>query len=141
MRVACDTNVLISGVLFNGPPRQVLSLAAQGLFTNYTSPALLREAEKVLLYPKFGLRPEQALRIVAIFREMFEIVIPATSVNTVLADPADNRVLEAAQAAAADFIISGDKKHLLNLKEWKGIRIISPEAFLEMPVSDDAISD
>ncbi len=129
MRVVCDTNVLVSGVLFNGPPRRVLVMASQGLVTNYTSPALLREAEDVLLRPKFGLRPEQALRIIALFRETFEIVTPSERVHAVPSDPADNRVLEAAQAAAAGVIISGDK-HLLDLGEWKNIRILSPAAFL-----------
>lgn len=131
MRAVCDTNVLVSGVLFGGPPRQVLLMATQGQLTNHTSPALLREAEEVLLRPKFGLRAQQALRIVALFRETFEVVMPSVPVRVVRADPADNMVLEAAQAAGAGFILSGDK-HLLGLGEWKGIRILSPAAFLEM---------
>lgn len=138
MRVVCDTNILISGVLFDGPPSRLLALSVRGLLTNCVSPALLRGTEDVLLRPRFGLRPEQALRIVAIFRETFEMVTPAASVNAVRADPADNRVLEAAQEAGANFIISGDK-HLLDPGEWRGIPILTPAAFLRMSVSGDDI--
>ena len=59
MRVVCDTNVLVSGILFQGPPRLIVGLASRGRIANFTSPALLREAEDVLLRPKFRLTPDQ----------------------------------------------------------------------------------
>jgi len=130
MRVVIDTNVLVSGILFGEPPRQVLRLAAQGRISSVTSPALLREAEDVLLRPKFGLRPEQAVRIVALFRETSSIVTPSPRVSAIRCDPADNRVLEAAEAASADLIVSGDS-HLLDLACWQGIRIVSPAACVQ----------
>ena len=125
MKIVCDTNVLVSGILFRGHPRRILLLTAQGKLTNCTSLALLREAEAVLGRPKFGLRPSQVAGILAVFRETFELVHPGESVSAVVDDPADNRVLEAASAAAADRIVSGDR-HLLRLKEWRGIRVLSP---------------
>jgi putative PIN family toxin of toxin-antitoxin system len=125
MKIVCDTNVLVSGILFRGHPRRILLLAAQGRLTNVTSPALLREAETVLSRPKFGLRPSQVASILALFRDTFDIVYPGESVTAILDDPADNRVLETAGAAAADVIVSGDQ-HLLRLKEWRGIRVLSP---------------
>jgi predicted nucleic acid-binding protein len=60
-----------------------------------------------------------------LFRDTFDIVYPGESVTAILDDPADNRVLETAGAAAADVIVSGDQ-HLLRLKEWRGIRVLSP---------------
>ena len=129
MKIACDTNVLISGILFRGHPRQILFLAAQGRLTNCTSPALLREVEAVLSRPKFGLQPGQVAGILNLFRDTFELVNPSESVNVIIDDPADNRVLEAAAAATADLIISGDH-HLLQLKEWQGIRVLSPADFV-----------
>lgn len=125
MKIVCDTNVLISGILFRGHPRRILLLAAQGKLTNCTSPALLREAETVLSRPKFGLRPTDVASILALFRDTFELVHPGESVTAIADDPADNRVLEAAGAATADFIVSGDH-HLLQLKAWHGIRVLSP---------------
>ncbi len=51
-------------------------------------------------------------------------------VKAIQADPEDNRVLEAALAAGAEFVVSGDK-HLLKLVEWKGIQVVSPTQFIE----------
>jgi predicted nucleic acid-binding protein len=82
-------------------------MASRGEVTIATSPDLLREAEDVLLRPKFGLRAEQVVGIIALFRDTFEIV----------------------QTARADLIVSGDK-HLLDLAAWEGIRILSPAEFV-----------
>ena len=130
MKIVCDTNVLVSGILFRGHPRRILLLVARGRLTNFTLPALLGEAEDVLRRPKFGLHPSQVANILVLFRETFGLVHPTRSVAAVSEDPADNRVLEAAGAAAADVIVSGDH-HLLALKEWQGIRVLSPADFTE----------
>ncbi len=131
MKIVCDTNVLVSGMLFRGHPRRIVTLAAQARLTNITSPALLREVEAVLARPKFGLRPGQVDQILALFRDTFELVHPAGRLDVIAADPADNRVLEAALAASADIIVFGDR-HLLALKEWRGIRMLSPAAFVSL---------
>ena len=129
MRIVCDTNVLVSGILFQGHPRQILTMASRGEVTNFTSPDLLREAEDVLLRPKFGLRAEQVVGIIALFRETFEIVHAARRVRAVAADPGVNMVMAAAAAARADLIVSGDR-HLLDQAAWEGIRILSPAEFV-----------
>ena len=128
MKIVCDTNVLVSGILFRGHPRRILLLVAQGRLTNFTSPALLRKAEDVLSRPKFGLQPSQVARILALFRDTFELAHPSGPVTVIADDPADNRALETAHATAADVIVSGDH-HLLELKEWQGIRVMSPADF------------
>ena len=130
MRIVCDTNVLVSGILFQGPPRRILDMVSRGDVTNNTSPDLLREADDVLSRPKFGLRAEQVAGIIALFRDTFEIVHPSRRFKVVIADPDDDMVLEAAAAARADLIVSGDK-HLLDLVEWNGIRILSPADFVK----------
>jgi len=135
MRVVCDTNVLISGVLFGGKPRELLRLCSSGKVTNVTSPALLKEVETVLIRPKFGLNDEQVYGIIRLFRDTFSIVRPEISLSVITADPDDNRVLEAASAAQAEAIISGDA-HLLDPGHWNGIPILTPAAFLEEYFSD-----
>lgn len=130
MRIVCDTNILVSGILFKGHPRRILTLVSRGDVTNCTSPALLREAEEVLLRPKFGLRSGVVSGVVALYRDTFEIVHPSRKVGAIVDDPDDNIVLEAADAASADLIVSGDK-HLLDLTSWNGIRIVSPGKFAE----------
>ena len=137
MKIVCDTNVLVSGVLFGGHCRRILSVAAQGHVTIATSPALLRKVEDVLLRAKFGLRRRQVSKVVALFQDTLELVHPTSRINAITADPADNVVLEAAVAASAGVIVSGDK-HLLGLKEWSGSRVLSPaevvkEGMLSLP--------
>ena len=129
MRVVCDTNVLISGILFGGKPKDVLLLCSSGKVTNFTSPPLLKEIEKVLQRPKFGLHEEQVYGIIRLFRDTFSIVRPDTELSVSAADPDDNRVLETASAALAEAIVSGDAL-LLDLAEWSGIPILTPAAFL-----------
>ena len=130
MNIVCDTNVLISGVLFGGNAREILRLASRGVLINFISPNILREAERVLGRSKFGLRPEHVLEIIALFKDTFEIVIPSLEVHAIQSDPEDNHVIEAAMAARAEFIISGDK-HLLKLAEWEGIHVVSPAPFIK----------
>jgi putative PIN family toxin of toxin-antitoxin system len=130
VKIVCDTDVLISGVLFGGPARKILQLASRGVLVNFLSPDILREAEDVLGRSKFGLHPKQVLEIIALFKDTFEIVIPSLRVQAIQSDPEDNHVIEAALAAGAEFIISGDK-HLLKLMEWEGIHVVSPAQFVE----------
>lgn len=129
MNIVCDTNVLISGVLFGGHAREILQLASRGVLINFISPDILRKAERVLGRSKFRLRPEHVLEIMALFKDTFEIVIPSLEVQAIQSNPEDNHVIEAALAARAEFIISGDK-HLLNLAEWEGIHVVSPAQFI-----------
>ena len=130
MNIVCDTNVLISGILFGGHARQILRLASQGVVTNFISTEILRELEDVLLRPKFELHPEQVIGIMSLVRESFDLVVPIRRVNKILNDPDDNHILATAYEADTSFIISGDK-HLLDLKEWEGIRVVSPAVFME----------
>ena len=106
-----------------------MRLASQGVITNYISSKILFELEAVLLRPKFGLQFEQVLSILSLLSDSFESVIPTRQVNQILKDPDDNHILETALEAGASYIISGDK-HLLELKEWEGIRVVSPAEFV-----------
>jgi putative PIN family toxin of toxin-antitoxin system len=130
VNVVCDTNVLISGVLFGGHAREILRLASRGVLINFISPGILREVDNVLRRSKFGLRPDHVLEIITLFKDTFEIVIPSIRVQAIRSDSEDNHVIEAALAARAEFIISGDK-HLLELREWQDIHLISPAHFVE----------
>ncbi len=137
MNIICDTNVLVSGVLFGGHPREILRLASRGVVVNFISPDILREAENVLRRSKFGLRPEQVLEIIALFKDTFEIVTPSIRVRAISSDPEDNRVIEAALAARAKYIISGDK-HLLELMKWEDIHIFSPAQFMQTVIGQQS---
>jgi putative PIN family toxin of toxin-antitoxin system len=132
MNIVCDTNVLVSGILFGGNPREVLRLCSTLRVVNFISPDIMQEVEDVLRRPKFGLLPEQVYRIMGIFMETFAMVTPTITVDDITVDCDDNRILEAAHAAEAQVVVSGDK-HLLELVSWRGISILTPADFLILP--------
>jgi putative PIN family toxin of toxin-antitoxin system len=131
VRVVLDTNVLISALAFPGSkPDQILARVRRGELDLYLSPAILSELERVLRDKfRFG-RQEVAARVRAI-RRMAHMVHPVERIAVVSAKDDDNRILECAVAAQAEFLVTGDKAHLLPLKSYRGTRIITPDQLLE----------
>jgi putative PIN family toxin of toxin-antitoxin system len=128
--IVLDTNVLISALLFHGPPRRVLELAVTGRARLVVSPSLVEELQGVLTRPKFGLTAEQVTTIVAQVVQTATVVRPRRSIEVCTEDPDDNIVLECAAEAQASTIVTGDN-HLLRLKSFEGIRIVTPQLLLE----------
>lgn len=128
-RVVIDTNVIVSAFGWLGKPEEVLRLVTKGKIVSYISTEMLAELRKVVSYPKFKF--SEALQAQIIETVFFEssLVFVNESLNVIADDPEDNKVLECAVSAGADFIISGDK-HLLNLKNFREIEILTPEDFL-----------
>lgn len=131
MRVVADTNILVSGLLFGGPPEQVFLSGMRGEIQLLTSLSLLKEFEKVLK-EKFQLSPPMVREIVEEVREVAEVVEVSSHIETISYPDEDNRVLECAVDGKADFIVTGDTKHILPLKEYSGIKILSPSEFLKL---------
>lgn len=129
-RVVLDSNVVISAVLFGGRPARVLNCIIDGSVDGFTSIPILDEIRDVLQRPKFGLSSEQALRFVEEFHDMCPVVKPSQRIRAIPLDPDDNIVLECAAEADAGTIVSGDS-HLLDLGQWRGIRILSPADFMK----------
>ena len=130
MKIVCDTNILISGILFGGKPREISRLYSSGTVANCISPVILKEVEEVLLRLKFSLKAEQVYEIIRLFRDAFTLVSPDRCLSIVTVDPDDNRILETALATEADAIVSGDV-HLLDLVNWNGIPVLSADTFLK----------
>lgn len=136
MRVTLDTNVIVSALLSpRGAPADVVQQWEQGVIEVATSPALVTKLERVLSYDKIQQRlklSEEALdTFVEQFRTMTLYVEPEQEVQVIAQDPDDNRVLECAIAAGSAYIVSGDT-HLLGLKEYEGIVILDPNAFMAL---------
>ena len=133
-RVVLDTNVLVSGMIKRtGPPGRLLAAQRQRLFDLVISEPLLVELQAVLLRPPI-LEAIHAVaseidEFVAQFESVAIFVTPKIHVDAIARDPADNRVLEAAIAGHADFIVSGDQD-LLELVNFESIPIITPARFL-----------
>jgi putative PIN family toxin of toxin-antitoxin system len=129
MKAVLDTNVLISAYVFpGGKPEAVYRLALEGRLETGTSLALLAEFGRVL-GQKFGWVPDQVEAAVAQVARIAVVVEPNETIQVISADPADDRVLEAARAFGADVIVSGDR-HLLDLGTWSEIDIMSPAEFI-----------
>lgn len=128
-KVVIDNNVLVSAFGWHGKPEEVVKLAVSGKIANFTSMAMLSELARVVSYPKLRFSESLQAEIIETIFTSSSLVNVSGPLNVITADPADNKILECAVAASVDFIISGDN-HLLNLKNFRDIEIVTPEDFL-----------
>ena len=134
-KVVLDTNVVISGLLWTGAPRKILEAADEERLFLFTSRELLEELAYVLRRQKFKValakRGVDFKDVLGQIVRLARLVVPKPFSEVVIAqDPSDDMVLACAVTAAADVIVSGDE-HLLALKRFRGIPILSPSAFLQ----------
>jgi uncharacterized protein len=130
VRVVADTNILVSALLFGGPPEQVFLAGLRGEIQLLLSLPLLKEFEKVLK-EKFKLSIHLVREIIQEVMDVAEIVEVSSHIRAISYPDEDNRVLECAVDGKADFIVTGDTRHILPLKEYGGIKILSPSEFLK----------
>ena len=131
IRIVLDTNVLVSAIVFGGNPRRIIESILEGSVHLILSREILDELEGVLCRRKFGMSPQIVRKISNELESICDIVAPERRITVMTSDPYDNMVLECAAEAKADYIISGDT-HLLDLCEFKGIKIVNPARFLEI---------
>ena len=129
IRAVLDTNTIVSGLGWGGPPGAVVDAALAGHFEIVTSPALLDELRRVLGYPKLQAVIGDADELVK-FLALAAVVVTPTETVAVSRDPDDDRLIEAALAANADVIVTGDQD-LLTLERVDQIKILTPREFLE----------
>jgi putative PIN family toxin of toxin-antitoxin system len=128
--VVLDTNVLVSGILYSGPPSLILRAWRQGRLRLALTPPVLQEYAEVATrlgerFPEVDIMP--IIHLVAVASDMYA---PASLEHQVSADADDDMFVAAAIAAAADAIVSGDK-HLLDVSGYKGIPVLTPRSFVE----------
>ena len=128
-KLVLDSNVLISAVVFGGKPREILDLAVKGLVKVAISNAILDEIEGVLGGKKFQYPERIVHALIAEIEDLADLVEPGERINAIRDDPEDNRVLECAVAAGAIVVVSGDS-HLLALRTFDQVSIMSPDEFL-----------
>lgn len=134
-RVVLDTNVFISAIVFGGKPREILELILEGKVALFVSEAILQEIAGVLCGRKFRYPAQLSHSTVKEIELISQLVSPSVKVRRIKKDPADNKFLECAVTSNADYIVSGDA-HLLELSNYKGIRILTPAEFLRLYSSD-----
>lgn len=137
-RLVLDTNVVIAALLWSGPPRQLLQAAIDGQIEVFTSQALLDELAHSLGYRKFAKRIAAFNTSVAQLTQQYAAIAsltPAAMIQpTVPGDPDDDQVLACALAAPAGLIVSGDA-HLLNLKQFHDVPILTPREAIERVIT------
>jgi len=131
MKAVLDTNVFISGIFWQGFCNEIINLWKNEKFSLIVSGETLLELRKVLTDFKIQL-PEELIK------EWIELIISNSifvevhnHLDVVKDDPKDNTFIESALAGNADYIVS-QENHLLKIKEFQGIKIISPEEFLSL---------
>jgi putative PIN family toxin of toxin-antitoxin system len=114
-----------------GNPKKVLLLVRKGEVEMFISPFIMDKFEKILR-KKFKwseIRIKQARRKI---KEISISVNPREKIDVIKEKDSDNRILECAIEAEVDFLITGDTRHLQPLKQYKGIKILSPKEFITL---------
>ena len=129
IKAVFDTNILVSAWFWKGAESKLVELAEEGTIEAYTSLQLLTELKKALKYPKFRLEQSEIDGISDYYALVLKIVEPKHTANIIVEDPEDNRVIECADEAEADYIVSGNH-HLLNLRKHENTRIVKAREML-----------
>ena len=129
MKVVLDTNVIISALNFPGSERLVLELSLRGRFEFYLSRFILEEVAGVLRR-KFGWNEERMAQALNVLENSATVIEPPRLAEVIEGGHADNRVLECSVATTADYLVTGDRRHLLPIGEHQGTRIVNAPRFL-----------
>ena len=131
VKIVVDTNVIVSAMLFGGKPGKLIPLWQRGTIRPLASKEIIDEYLRVLTYPKFKLSEEDVNFL--LYQEIlpyFEVIDVEPGPRIIKKDPEDDKFIRCALAGKAKWIISGDR-HLLALKTYKKIKILTPSDFLQ----------
>jgi len=132
MKIVIDANMFISALIWDGIPEAVVDRAAERSDLLFISDAIMNEIERTLRKPKFGWGEDRVASFAAYIKKIGKkvAVSPKHRITGLCRDPDDDKYIECALAADADYIISGDRD-LLDLKEYGGIKIVNARDYLE----------
>jgi len=134
LSVTLDTNILVSGSFWTGDSFRILDLIDRKQITCVISKDIITEYDKIIISDEIIEKiKNKSLILSKVIQKVIlnsEIAEPKTKLNLIKDDVADNIILECAKEGKVDFIITNDN-HLLRLKEFKGIKIVTPKEFLK----------
>ncbi|HWY89827.1 MAG TPA: putative toxin-antitoxin system toxin component, PIN family [Solirubrobacteraceae bacterium] len=130
-RALCDTNVLVSAFIAGGPPSRVIEAVIDGRIELVLADPVLAELERVLTL-KLGFEPQRVREISTLLIDLASARVgtPAKTPEAITGDPDDDVILACGVATGAHIIVSGDRRHLLPVGEYHGLRIIAPQTLL-----------
>jgi len=130
LRLVIDTNVVVSAALKpEGLQRTVFLLAMTKPARWYVSDAIMSEYTTVLARPEFKIRRSLRQQLLQLIKNHARMVTPSRPLQ-VTSDPGDNMFIECADAARADYLLTGNQRHFP--KFWKNTKIISSSEFLSV---------
>jgi uncharacterized protein len=137
IRAVLDSSVLFSAFIKpDRLPGMLLDRAGEGAFALYLSTYILDETARALLRAKhrarYGYSPAEVAGFRASLVLLAEMVGELPALEAVPDDPKDNPVLATAIAARAGYLVTGDRRHLLPLRTYEGVRILSPRDFIDL---------
>ena len=128
LRLVLDANILVSAALRpDGLQRTVLLLAMTKPARLYVTKAILAEYREVLARPEFKIRKGLQLQLLKLIKNHAQLIVPARALQ-VASDSDDNKFLECADAARADYLITGNQRHFP--KFWKQTKTITSREFI-----------
>ena len=136
MKIVLEANLFASGLIKPiSNPGKILELVKQNQVELIFSPAVIKEIKRILLYPKIRkYHQKTAEELDTCFEDilMFAWIVDGNEIIDVIKnDPTDNKYLACAYEGEADYIVSGDR-HLLEIKKFRGIKIINTKEFLKV---------
>lgn len=132
IRAVLDTNVVISALLFSGPPSQLVSAWQSSRLRPVVSASILDEYIRVLAYPKFELTPAEIRSVIE--EELLPFIESVKVLDTPVPDvrdPDNAKFITCALTAGVRWIVSGDDD-LLSLHHIQSVEVISVTAFLQL---------
>ncbi len=134
IRAVLDTNTIVSAIINtdNSVSQEIYQNSKDKRFLLVISPSILAEVEDVIHRARLmRFHKYSALELKRIAKELTNVslIVPGKIEIEVVRDPDDNKIISAALEGKADYIISRDRD-LLDLKEYKGIKIVTPEKFM-----------
>jgi len=129
MKIVIDANLFISAFFWQGNPKKVIDRVVNKLDDLFISVDILNEIADVINRPKFKADKKETENYISEIKKMANIVNISEQIN-LSRDKKDNKYIDCAIAADADFIVSGDI-HLLELKEYGKIKIVKAKEHLD----------
>ena len=130
LRLVIDTNVIVSAALKpDGLQRTTFLLAITKPARLYVSEPVLEEYANVLSRPELSIRKGLRLQLLQLIKNHGYLVAPSRRIE-VTSDPDDNIFVECADAARADFLVTGNRRHFPAF--WKSTKIVTPREFVSL---------
>ena len=130
VRLVIDTNVLVSAAIKPaGLKRTVFLIAISKPARLYVSHPILEEYSEVLARPELRIRKSLRLQLLQLIKNHGHTVLPSRQLEATT-DPADNIFLECADAARADYLVTGNQKHFPRF--WRKTKVVTPRDFVSL---------